>query len=217
MSQALWLVGMGLMATLKSVLMSLYDFVLSLGGTGLFLLALGDSSFISVPEGNDLLIVILSTGQGWSRMLFYVAMTTLGSLVGCFLLYSVGRRGGDFVRRRLDVERLERAGRLYQRWGLLSILVPSMLPPPCPFKIFVLSAGVFAVPPSRFMLAVALGRSARYLTWGILAVLFGEAAKVFIQQNMHIVGLVIFLCFLGLTGILVLRQWARRRSWREAA
>ena len=218
MSRTVLLAGAGFAATLKSFLLTLYDFVLSLGGVGLFLLALADSSFISVPEGNDLLIVILSAGQTWSRMLFYVAMTTAGSVVGCFLLYSVGRRGGNFVRRRVDVERLERAERLYQRWGMLSILVPSILPPPCPFKIFVLSAGVFAVPPSKFILAVALGRSVRYLMWGILAVLYGEAAKAFIQQNMHTVGLVVFLLFLALTLFLVFRHRTRRReALREAA
>jgi len=217
MNTTLWLAGTGFIAAVKALLLSLYEFVLSLGGLGLLLLALADSSFISVPEGNDLLIVILSTGQSWPRMLFYVAMTTVGSIIGCLLLYAVGRRGGNFVRRRVNLERLERAGRLYQRWGLLSILVPSILPPPCPFKIFVLSAGVFAVPVPGFVLAVALGRSLRYLTWGVLAVLYGEVARRFLQENLHMVGLIIFLVFLALLAGALLRQRVKRRSIEEAA
>ena len=63
------------------------------GGLGVMLLAIADSSFLSVPEGNDLLIVILSAGKSWGTMAYYVGMTTIGSVIGCILLYSVGRKG----------------------------------------------------------------------------------------------------------------------------
>ena len=217
MKPTLWLAGTGFVATLKTILGSAYEFVLGLGGVGLALLALADSSFISVPEGNDLLIVILSTGKSWSRMLFYVGMTTLGSVIGCLLLYSVGRKGGNFVRRRVDHRRLDRTGQLYERWGILSILVPSLLPPPCPFKIFVLSAGVFAVPTSKFIFAVAVGRAIRYLTWGVLAVLYGEAVRQFLLQNLHSVGLIVFGVFVLVIVSLLIRQRTRRRAIEEAA
>ncbi len=217
MKPTLWLAGTGFVATLTAILGSIYEFVLGLGGVGLALLALADSSFISVPEGNDLLIVVLSTGKSWSRMFFYVGMTTLGSVIGCFLLYSVGRKGGSFVRRRIDQDRLERTGRLYERWGVLSIVIPSLLPPPCPFKIFVLSAGVFAVPRSKFIFAVAVGRAMRYLMWGVLAVLYGEVAKQFLLHNLHTVGLALFGIFVLAIVSVLIRQWSRKRSLEEAA
>ncbi len=180
------------------------------------MIALLDSSFLSVPEGNDLLIVILSTGRGWSEMTYYVVMTILGSVAGCSLLYSVGRRGGGFFERRLKPSRLERAQRAYQRWGVWAVVVPSILPPPTPFKIFVLSAGLFRLPFPRFFAAVLVGRSIRYFMWGILAVLYGEAAKRFIQQNLPAVGAGLALALLlGITVYIVFRL--RRRANSGAA
>ena len=84
------------MGALQTAGLYLYNLALGLGGFGLFALALADSSFLSIPEGNDVLIVVLSTGAGWSAMLYYVAMTVAGSVAGCTLLYWVGRRGGGF-------------------------------------------------------------------------------------------------------------------------
>jgi membrane protein YqaA with SNARE-associated domain len=80
---------------------------MSLGGPGLFLIALADSSFLSLPEGNDILIIVLSTGQTWDVMAYYVLMTAMGSVVGCFILFSLGRRGGNFLDRRLNKQRME--------------------------------------------------------------------------------------------------------------
>ncbi len=205
--------GAGFRQQAKGILHGLYQFVLGLGGPGLFLLALADSSFLSIPEGNDLLIIVLSIGQSFETMAYYAAMTTAGSVTGCFLLYSVGRGGGGMIRRRLNPERLERVGKLYRRWGLLALVVPSILPPPTPFKVFVLSAGLFRVPRAKFLAAVAVGRSIRYFSWGILAVVYGESAKTFLERNLHTIGLVIF----GLLVALILvwafrRAWARRRS-----
>jgi membrane protein YqaA with SNARE-associated domain len=200
------LLAVGFLEWLKTLLHHLYVFAQGLGGPGLLLVALLDSSFLSVPEGNDLLIVVLSTGRGWSEMTYYVTMTIIGSVSGCSLLYAVGRRGGGFFERRLKPSRLERARQAYRRWGVWAVVVPSILPPPTPFKIFVLSAGLFRLPFSRFFVAVLVGRSIRYFMWGILAVLYGEAAKRFIQQNLPAVGVALALALaLGLSVYIVLR------------
>lgn len=200
------LLAVGFLESLKNLLHHLYVFAQGLGGPGLLVIALLDSSFLSVPEGNDVLIVVLSTGRGWSEMAYYVTMTIIGSVSGCSLLYGVGRRGGGFFERRLKPSRLERARRAYQRWGVWAVVVPSILPPPTPFKIFVLSAGLFRLPFSRFFVAVLVGRSIRYFMWGILAVLYGEAAKRFIQQNLPTVGVALALALaLGLSVFIVLR------------
>ena len=107
-----------------------------------------------------------------ARMPYYAGMTTLGSLVGCFALFFVARRGGEgFLRRRFSGARVNRGLALYQRHGLLAVVVPSLLPPPVPFKLFVLLAGAARVSPLKFGAAVAIGRGIRYFGQGYLAVL----------------------------------------------
>lgn len=165
----------------------------SLGGPGVMFLAIGDSSFLSMPEGNDLLIVVLSTGRSWGHMAYYVGMTILGSVIGCLLLYSVGRKGGSpMLRRRFSQQSIHRAERLFERYGIFTVIIPCILPPPTPFKIFVLSAGVFRLKPMEFLTAVVIGRTIRYSMWGILAVLYGNSVKLYMQQNLNVIGMILF-------------------------
>ncbi len=171
------------------------DLSTSLGGLGILLLAVADSSFLSIPEANDLLIVILSTGGTWSNMAYFVGMTVTGSVIGCFLLYSVGRKGGrPLLRRRFSEPKIERAEKLFKRFGVFAVMLPSILPPPMPFKIFVLSAGVFRLSLAEFLAAVMIGRTIRYSMWGVLAVLYGNSIKLYMQQNLDKIGLIL-VCF----------------------
>jgi membrane protein YqaA with SNARE-associated domain len=159
-----------------------------LGGVGLFVIALLDSSFLSFPQVNDLLIILLSTKYP-ERMPYYAGMTTVGSIIGCYLLYAVARRGGEvFLRKRVKGRYADRAIALYQRHGLLAVVVPALLPPPVPFKVFVLLAGAAAVSPVRFGIAVAIGRGIRYFGQGYLAVLYGEQAAEFMKANGTAIG-----------------------------
>jgi membrane protein YqaA with SNARE-associated domain len=154
-----------------------------LGGLGLFVIAALDSSFLSFPQVNDVLVIVLSTAYP-ERMPYYAGMTTIGSLVGCFALYLAARRGGDtFMRKRFKAHHVDRALRLYQRFGLLAVIVPSLLPPPMPFKAFVLLAGVAHVSPLKFSLAILIGRGIRYFGQGYLAVLYGERAVDLIRTH----------------------------------
>ncbi len=201
---------------LRVLLSQLYIVAVTLGGPGLFFIAVADSSFLSVPEGNDFLIIVLSTGQSWQRMAYYVVMTILGSVCGCALLYGVGRRGGHFVHRRVKRKRIEQLEGMYRQWGIWAVVVPSMMPPPMPFKIFVLSAGFFGLPFSKFLMAVTLGRSVRYFMWGILAVVYGQLAREFLEKNLHTVGVVLSLLFVGaIVGYLLMWTRARRKSSQQ--
>jgi membrane protein DedA with SNARE-associated domain len=205
---------------LVRVASAIRDFAFSLQGPGLFLVALADSSFLTIPEGNDLLIVVLSTGNSWERMAYYVGMTTMGSLAGCLLLYLVGRRGGSpLLRRRFSQAYIAKVDRLFDRYGVWAIAVPCLLPPPCPFKIFVLSAGVFRLSVLRFLTAVAIGRTVRYSMWGILAVLYGNSVKVFMQQHLTTIGIILFGLFLLCCGVglaFVIYRGRRRKTRAEA-
>jgi len=160
-----------------------------MGGIGLFVIALLDSSFLSFPQVNDLLIIVLSTTYP-ARMPYYASMTTVGSLIGCFMLYAVARRGGEsLLRKRLKGRYVDRALELYQRYGLLAVVVPALLPPPVPFKVFVLLAGAAAVAPWRFGVAVIIGRGIRYFGQGYLAVLYGDEAAGFMKAHGAAIGI----------------------------
>jgi membrane protein YqaA with SNARE-associated domain len=189
------------------------DFAVSLGGPGLFVIAFLDSSFLSFPEVNDLLIVWLTT-QHKERMVYYALMTTLGSITGCLALYSLARKGGEaFLRKRFNPKYVERALETFRRYGLVAILVPSILPPPAPFKVFVLAAGVAKVRPLDFILAIAIGRGFRYFGEGLLAVYYGDEAADFLRRNAQTVFLTVALGVLLLGAGLIL--W-RRRHGRSA-
>jgi membrane protein DedA with SNARE-associated domain len=143
-------------------------------------------------------------------MPYYATMTVAGSLVGCFLLYGVARKGGEmFLRRRFKAHHIDRAMRLYQKYGLLAVTVPSLLPPPMPFKIFVLLAGAAAVSPWRFATAVIIGRSIRYFGQGYLAVRYGEQAVEIVRRNSTAVGLGLAALALAIGAAYVV--WKRRR------
>src|SRR5947199_7155044 len=157
--------------------------LLPYGSFGLMFLAMCDSSFVSLPEVNDVLLMTFTINDP-SGMVKYTLLTILGSVIGCAILYSVGRKGGDaFLRKSFADEKLARIQRWYQRHGLLAIIVPSLLPPPTPFKVFVLSAGTFGISWPKFITAIVIGRSIRYFSKGILAVMYGPAAIQLVQRN----------------------------------
>ncbi len=179
-----------------------------LGGVGLLIIAALDSSFLSFPQVNDVLIIVLSA-KFPDRMLYYAGMTTAGSLVGCYMLFAVARRGGEvFLRKRLKGAHVDRALRLYQRFGLFAVVVPALLPPPVPFKVFVLLAGAANVATWRFLVAVGVGRGIRYFGQGYLAVVYGEHALDFMKTyGAELgIGLAVLAVVAGATVILVRRR-----------
>ena len=100
------------------------------------------------------------------------------------------------MKRRFSLGQIERAEKLFNRYGIMTVLIPSILPPPLPFKIFVLSAGVFRMNIFSFLSAIVIGRTTRYLIWGVLAVLYGNPVKRFMQQNLKDVGIAFIAVFI---------------------
>ena len=163
---------------------------IGLGAPGLFLVAFLDSSFLSLPEIADILVVYMVT-QHKSRMLLYVAAAVLGSLVGCLIMYYIGLKGGEaLVSKRFGGASMERARAALQRHGIMTVLIPSILPPPAPFKIFVLLAGVAGIRPGQFTAAILIGRGARYLLLGLLAIRYGDQTIAYVEAHMVLVSLV---------------------------
>ena len=92
-------------------------------------------------------------------MVYYAFMATAGSVAGCYVIYYLANKGGEaFVRKRLKPGHVERSLALYRRHGLMALMVPALLPPPAPFKLFVLAAGLANVRPLQFVLAIAVAR-----------------------------------------------------------
>lgn len=183
---------------------------LGVGAPGLFVIAFLDSSFLSLPEINDLLIVWMVTKHP-ARLPLYALMATLGSLAGSLVMFYIGRKGGEaMMRRRFKEKQLRRAHELYEKYGFLAVVVPAMLPPPVPFKLFVLLAGVVNMSKLSFSLATIVGRGARYLIEGLLAVWYGERAIEFLKTNGREVALAIGLAAIAGGVIYYLRR--RRES-----
>lgn len=181
---------------MKAFISSIYAFALAIGGPGLFLIAFLDSSFVSLPQINDLLVVLMVT-KNKPLMPYYAAMATLGSIAGCYVIYYLAERGGEaFLRKRLRAGHIERAMALYRRHGLLALMIPALLPPPAPFKLFVLMAGVAGVRPLHFVAAIAVARGLRYLLVGLLAIWYGDLALELMRTRgreiaLWVVGLIV--------------------------
>jgi membrane protein YqaA with SNARE-associated domain len=181
-----------------------------MGGFGLFGAAFIDSSFVSLPELIDILVVLMVTRHK-SAMLYYAAMATAGSVAGCYVIYLLAEKGGEtFLRKRLHQGSIDRTLSLYRRHGLMALMVPALLPPPAPFKLFVLAAGLAEVRPRQFVTAIGVARGARYLALGVLAIFYGDTALALMQTRGRDAAIV-------LAGIIVVAGvgwwvWQRRRS-----
>lgn len=158
-----------------------------------------DSSLLSLPEINDYLVV----GRCYkdpSAAFYFPLFAAIGSVVGCSLLYTIVRRGGQAVlRKRFNLENIKRVEKAYERFGFLAIGLPAILPPPLPFKIFVATAGALEYPRWKFLLTVMIARSLRYYVEGILAVYYGRRVLLFIRDNgIVVVSIVATLVLIGL-------------------
>jgi membrane protein YqaA with SNARE-associated domain len=163
-------------------------------GPAMILIGALDSSLLSLPEVNDYLVVARCYTH--PRAVFFFPMfAAVGSVLGCFLLYTILSRGGRAVlHRRFNAEHIQRVERAYARFGILALAVPALLPPPMPFKIFVATAGALQFPRRRFLLTILLARSLRYYAEGALAVFYGERVLRFSKDN----GIVIISIVTGL-------------------
>jgi membrane protein YqaA with SNARE-associated domain len=166
----LFLLGIG------DTLTRLSAYLVTFGSLGLFVLCLLDSTFVPLPSSADALLIVLSTtNPRW--MLLYVFLATLGSTIGCVILYYISRRAGSRALSKFSEAKQRRVKELIDRYDVLSVLVACLMPPPFPLKLFVITTGVLRLNVVRFALAIAAGRTFRYLLLGYLAARYGERAK----------------------------------------
>ena len=155
-------------------------FASGLGAPGLFLISFLDSSVLTFPVINDLLLIELSM-QHPARMPLYAFMAMLGSVLGCVLLYFIARKGGESFFHRKAGKHAHAIRHWVERNGFIGMLIAALLPPPTPFKIFVLAAGVFEIPIISYTCAITLARLLRYFLVGYLAIRFGGEAMSYIR------------------------------------
>ncbi len=180
------------------------------GGPGLFVVTFLDSSVLSLPEIADLSIVYLVIAHP-ARWWFYALASTAGSVLGCYLLYALARKGGEtFLRKRFKEHHINWGLEAFRRHGMLALIVPSLLPPPMPFKIFVLLAGIAEVRPATFLGALVLGRGFRYFGEALLAFLYGQQAIEFIRHNL--VQVSVWLAAVLVAGAGAFFWWRRRNA-----
>jgi membrane protein YqaA with SNARE-associated domain len=142
-----------------------------LGVWGVFAVAFADSALLGMPVDA---VVALYVYRDHRRLLFYVLLASLGSTLGSIPLYLVGYEGGEIVlRKRISEERFLRIHRSFERHEFWALMFPGMLPPPMPFKIFVLAAAVFEMKFRDFLAAIFAGRFVRFLAEGLLVLYFG--------------------------------------------
>jgi len=180
-----------------------------LGMWGVFAIAFADSALLGMPVDA---IVAFYVYQNHRRLLLYVLMAALGSVLGSIPLYLIGYVGGEKVlRKRITEERFLRIHRSFEEHEFWALMFPAMLPPPMPFKIFVLAAAVFEMRFRDFVAAMFAGRVVRFLTLSLLVIWFGP-------QIVGIIGTVVRQHFAWLLGAIaggVLVWLLMRRSKRR--
>jgi membrane protein YqaA with SNARE-associated domain len=185
---------------------------LTLGGPGLILLGLVDSSVIPIPGSMDAMTIVLSAHQRtwWP---YYAVMATVGSVVGAYVTYRLARnRGEKALNDRLSKRNAKKVVRAFERWGFGAIALPALLPPPMPMVPFVIAAGALQYSPRKFLVAMSLGRLVRYGIFAYLGAVYGR--KIFAVVLAH--GAVALYVTIGsavvVTAILLLMRYKRKRE-----
>ena len=156
---------------------------ITLGGPGLILLGLLDSSIIPIPGSMDAMTIVLAAHQRtwWP---YYAVMATIGSVVGAYITYRLARKQGDkALHARLSARNAKRVTETFEKWGFGAIALPALLPPPMPMVPFVIAAGALQYSPRKFLAAMTLGRILRYCILAYLGAVYGR--KIFAVVLAH--------------------------------
>ena len=183
-----------------------------LGAPGLLLISFLDSSVLTFPVINDLLLIELSM-QHPARMPLYALMAALGSVLGCVLLYFIARKGGEALFHQKAGKHAHAIRHWVEQNGFVGMLIAALLPPPTPFKIFVFAAGVFEVPLHSYTTAITIARLFRYFGIGYLAIRYGADALPYLMH--HKLQVTVFVISLVIVSYVLSRVVLRRRTSSE--
>ena len=184
--------------------------LMKLGFWGVAIVSIADASTIPVPMDA---ILALYVWNDKPHFWIYCLLASAGSAIGGLLPYGLGRAGGElFLLKRVNRERFEKMRDRFERQEFLAVLVPSMLPPPTPWKAFVFAAGVFEMRVMPFLLSVYLGRMVRWLVLSLLVLKLGPGAVNAVgeaikeHQELVLGGLVLVFAAIGVWMVLKRRK-----------
>jgi membrane protein YqaA with SNARE-associated domain len=167
---------------------SLQAALIGLGALGIFAIALLDAALIPLPGGPDVVVMALAH-HNHAMAPVYIIAAIAGSTIGSLLLYFIARKAGHAALRKFSPQKRARVEDLINRYDIWALLLAAVLPPPFPFKIFVLSAGAFRMRLWRFITAMVIGRGVRFTLEGWMAVNYGEQAADIFKQHYPKIGL----------------------------
>lgn len=201
---------------MKGFILNLAAFFASLGGFGLLLLGILDSSFLMfLPLGNDLLIVALSA-RHHERMPYYALMATAGSVLGCLFTDWVSRKGGEKgLESRVKGRTLAYVKRKVEKKAGPALALASLMPPPFPFTAFVIVSAALQYPRAKLLGIIAAARLVRFFAEGFLAIRFGK--RILEMANQPVVqGTIIAVVVISIAGsVYSIYSWvqsSRKRS-----
>ena len=189
----------------------IFRLLVPLGIWGPFVVAFADSALLGMPVDAVVAAYVYNDRR---HFLFYVILASLGSAVGSIPLYLLGYLGGEKVlRKRISEERFHKIHASFERHEFWALMFPGMLPPPTPFKVFVLGAAVFEMRFRDFLAAIIAGRFVRFMVLALLTLWFGPqivdlAGKLFRQHFYWVLGAVVA----GLAVWLLLRRREKARK-----
>lgn len=154
---------------------ALWKWVLRIGGPGLILVGLVDSSVIPIPGGMDFFVILLTANhRAWWA--YYGAFATAGAVLGGYLTYRLSQKGGkEELEKKISKQKAEKVYSKFEKGGFSTIVIGSMIPPPFPFVPVLMAAGVMQYPRKRFLPALAIGRGTRFFVVAYLGKLYGTA------------------------------------------
>lgn len=196
---------------------ALRTWVLGLGGPGLIVVGLIDSSVIPIPGGMDVFTILL-TAQRRDLWLYYGAMATLGAVIGGYVTYRLSKRGGKAgLEKEIGKARAEKVYKKFEKEGFTTIFFGSMIPPPFPMVPLLMAAGVLQYAPKRFLTALALGRGIRFFAVAFLGHVYGTAIMGWLGRYYRpFLYVLISLAVLGGIAAFVYFTWYRKRHQHHA-
>jgi membrane protein DedA with SNARE-associated domain len=186
-----------------------------LGGPGLIVLGLIDSSVIPIPGSMDAVTIVLSAQQRdlWP---YYALMATIGSVIGGFVTYQIARRQGKgAMERRISRRRMNKVTKAFENWGFGAVLIPAILPPPSPMVPFLIAAGAMQYSRNKFLIALTIGRAIRFTILAALGAFYGRQIVTLITSHAKPI-LITFIAASVALSLFILFRYKKNKSHQRA-